>query len=139
MKRLVLGLAATIGVMGVSTPGFAEDDDAADPRIGEEVNRICFRPNINGWRTVDDLDDVVLLQRGVNNWYYVELLGACPNRVLRSAIQIGIDSRPGPSCIGPGDVIIVRDTPGLARRCNIQRIYEWDDDAEATEETSENE
>lgn len=139
MKRTVLGLAATIGAMGFSTPGFAKDDDAADPRIGEEVNRICFRPNINGWRTVGGLDDVILLQQGVNDWYYVELLGPCPNRVLRSAIQIGIESLPGPSCITRGDVIIVRDTPGLERRCNVQRMYKWDDDAVAPEEASEKE
>ncbi len=124
------GLLAScfFGLQATANTGNAE----IDPRIGEEVNRICFRPNINGWRTIDDLDDVVLLQRWVNTWYYVELLGACPNRVLRSAIQIGIDSRPGPSCIAPGDMIIVRDTPGLARRCKIQRIYEWNDDAQAT-------
>ncbi|MEO1243659.1 MAG: DUF6491 family protein [Pseudomonadota bacterium] len=139
MKQTVLGLTAAIGVMGVSTPGFTQNDDAADLRIGEEVNRICFRPNISGWRTIDDLDDVILLQQGVNDWYYVELLGPCPNRVLRSAIQIGIESAPGPSCITRGDVIIVRDTPGLARRCNVRRMYKWDDDAVEPEEASENE
>ncbi len=117
----------------------AEEEVTTDPRIGEEVNRICFGANINGWRAIDDTDNAVLLQRGVNDWYYVELLGACSHRVLRSAIEIGIESRPGANCITRGDLIIVRDTPGLPRRCNVRRIYAWDDDAEAPKEDEEEE
>jgi len=137
MKRMVLGLLAILGMASISSPGFGADDEGVDPRIGEEVNRICFMPSINGWRTVDRLDDVVLLQRGVNDWYYVELLGACSNNVLRSAIQIAIESRPGAGCITRGDQIIVRDTPGLSRRCHVQRMYEWDDDASAPDTESD--
>lgn len=127
----VAGAAAAF--IALASMGAQAEEQSADPRIGEEVNRICFRPNINGWRTIDNLDNAVLLQRGVNDWYYVELIGACDRRVLRSAIEIGIDSRPGANCITRGDIIIVRDTPGLPRRCNVRGMYAWDDDAEAPE------
>jgi len=132
----VIGFAAALTIAGMTAQA---EEEGADPRIGEEVNRICFGANINGWRTVDRLDNAVLLQRGVNDWYYVELLGACDYRVLRSAVQIGIDSLPGPNCITRGDLIIVRDTPGLARRCNVQGMYAWDDDAEAPDEDTKSE
>lgn len=131
---------AAIGAVVIAASASAQaEEESADPRIGEEVNRICFRPNINGWRTIDKLDNAILLQRGVNDWYYFDLVGACDYRVLRSAIEIGIESRPGPNCITRGDFIIVRDTPGLPRRCSVQGMYAWDDDAEAPDEESDGE
>ncbi len=136
MKRIVLGFLAGLIAAGVSVTAVAEMPDGDDPRIGAEVDKICFRSTINNWRTVDDLDDVVLLQRGVNNWYYVELIGGCSNRVLRTALEIGIGGRPSGACVTSGDVIIVRDNPAATRRCAVQRIYQWDDDA--TEAIDEN-
>lgn len=108
-----------------------EADDGPDPRIGEEVDQICFGRNINGWRTVDKQDGVLLLERSVNNWYHVELSGACDYRVLRRAHAIGIDSRPAGGCVRRGDIIIVEDSPAFTRRCFIRSIRLWDDDAEA--------
>lgn len=134
--QAVLGIAAALTAAGMTAQA---EEDGADPRIGEEVNRICFGANINGWRAIDDTDNAVLLQRGVNDWYYVELLGACDHRVLRFAQQIGIDSRPGAGCITRGDTIIVRDTPGIPRRCSVLDMYKWDDDAEAPDEDAEDE
>ena len=132
-------VAIGAALMAVTTSAHAEEKETADPRIGEEVNRICFGANINGWRAVDDTDNAVLLQRGVNDWYYVELLGACDHRVLRFAQQIGIDSRPGGGCITRGDTIIVRDTPGIPRRCSVLDMYKWDDDAKAPDKDAEDE
>ncbi len=129
VARFVSGLVAGLIVASFSVSAFAEMPDDADPRIGEEVDQICFRSTINSWRTVGDLDDVVLLQRGVNDWYYVELIGGCSNRILRTALAIGIGGRPSGACVSSGDIIIVRDNPAASRRCAVQRIYRWDDDA----------
>ncbi len=142
-KVLMLIASAALGGLAMTTTGLADhksdhendrhDDDTLrygpDPRIGEEVRSICFGRSINGWRAVKGEDDVVLLQRGVSHWYRVELLGACDYRVLRSAIAIGIDSRPSGGCITRGDAIIVEDSPGFNRRCSIKRMYEWNEDA----------
>ena len=116
-------------------------EHGVDLRIGEEVNRICFPRNINGWKAVKGEDNVLLLEEGVNDWYRVELIGACDYRVLRRAMAIAIDSRPRGGCITRGDRIIVEDSPGFNRRCAISQINVWDDDApapgEEDEETSE--
>ncbi|WP_411817408.1 DUF6491 family protein [Hyphococcus sp. DH-69] len=125
LSMLGVGLIASVAHADPSESA----DGSADPRIGPEVDRICFQRNINGWRTLKKQDDVILLERGVNNWYRVELAGACRYHVLNSAINIGIDSRPGGSCVRRGDVIIVEDSPGFDRRCSITQINEWDDDA----------
>lgn len=136
MKKLLsLIAAAGLGAGAMTASGFADPkEDGAekagpDPRIGEEVNRICFQRNIKGWRPVKGEDDVVLLERGINNWYRVELLGACDERLFRFAHKIGIDSRPGGGCVTRGDAIIVEDSPGFNRRCTITAMYEWDEDA----------
>lgn len=136
MKTIVsLVIAAGLGAGVMTATGFADPKtgDAAstksDPRIGEEVRSICFGSSINGWRSVKGEDDVVLLERGVNQWYRVELVGGCDERLFRSAFSINIESTPGSLCVGKGDVIIVEDSPSFQRRCFIKRIYKWDEDA----------
>jgi len=136
MKRhIFLAVIGAVGLAGLAKPVLAEEDDVdeVDARIGEEVDRICFGRNINGWKTVDRLDDVLLLRQSVNHWYYVELLGACPYSTLRTALNIGIDSFSGGGCIRRGDTIIVEDS-SFPRRCTVQHIYEWDEDAAASDE-----
>ncbi len=144
MKKLVSLIgAAGLGALAMTASGFAGDvddnktEESADPRIGEKVNRICFQNSISGWRAVKGEDDVVLLRRSVSDWYRVELLGACDYRLFRSALSIGIESRPAGSCVSRGDVIIVEDSPGFHRRCTITAMYEWDEDAQAEESEAE--
>ncbi|PQA86512.1 DUF6491 family protein [Hyphococcus luteus] len=141
-KFLPLIAAAGMAAAVMNAAAFAEhhegdEAEAPDPRIGEEADRICFASTINGWRSVKGEDDVVLLQRGVNDWYRVELNGGCRESIFRSAIAIGIDSRPGGGCVTRGDVIIVKDSPGFTRRCMISRIYKWDEDAAEETEDAE--
>jgi hypothetical protein len=131
---------AGAAMISAATADPAKDKDSkpADPRIGEEVNSICFASTINGWRSIKGEDDAVLLERGVNDWYKVSLSGACDERLFRSAIAIGLESRPGGGCVSRGDVIIVEDTPGFTRRCMITRMYKWDEEA-AKEDEAESE
>lgn len=130
-KSLWLGGAAGMCAAALASGAFAQKDaeKSANPALGEEVDRICFASTINGWRSVKGEDDVVLLERGVNDWYRVELTGGCNESLFRSALTIGIDSRPGGGCVSRGDVIIVKDTPGFTRRCMITRMYKWDEKA----------
>ncbi len=139
MIRSSTGIAVCIAGAAMCSLAFAAAGEgqaqqvSPNPQIGEEVDRICFVSNINGWRSVKGEDDVVLLQRSVNDWYRVELTGGCRESILRSAIDIGIDTRPGGGCITRGDVIIVKDTPGFARRCMISHMYKWDEKAADTD------
>lgn len=127
-------------------PAFAAGSDllADDPRRGEEVGRICFARNIDNFRFVDGHRNVVLLEEGINDWYLVELLGACANSSLRFSQSIAIDTRPGGGCLNQGDRLIFSDSfrfnprdLSSFRRCLVGDIYEWDEDA--LDEASEDE
>lgn len=115
--------AARAGEPAATTP---------DPRLGPEVNRICFARNINGWKELKGDEDAVLLETGVNNWFRVEVAGTCRYRDFRFAQTIGIESRPGGGCVTRGDVILVEGGAGdFVNRCFITRINEWDEKAQA--------
>ena len=137
MKKFLPLIAACVSAAAISAaaaaPKKGEEAKAPDPRLGEEVSNICFASTINGWRSVKGEDDVVLLEKGVNDWYRVELSGGCDEHLFRSAMTIGIDSRPGGGCVSRGDVIIVKDSPGFTRRCMITRMYKWDEKAADTD------
>lgn len=132
MKAISMFSALAFAASAALAAAAAGEDDkqsGPDPRLGKEVDRICFQRTINGWRAVKGEDNVVLLERGVNNWYRVELLGACRSSLFRSAIAIGIDSRPGGGCVTRGDRILVEDSPGFTQSCVITNMYEWDEKA----------
>lgn len=136
MRKTLLGLAFA-GVVFAATSGFADekaDSKKPDPRIGEEVNSICFARTINGWKALKGVDNVVLLDKGVHDWYYVELTGYCPARVFQSAERIAIESRPAGGCLTRGDTIVVHDVGNLANRCFIKKMSKWDDKAHPAED-----
>lgn len=136
MQRTFYSVAFA-GVLFAAANAFAEDASGAakpDPRIGEEVHEICFVRNINGWKALKGVDNVVLLDRNVNDWHYVELQGYCPSRIFRQAEFIGIESRPSGGCLTRGDVIIVRDVGHFTNRCFVAKISKWDDRARAPRE-----
>jgi hypothetical protein len=132
MKKVVLVSAALLGLMASAA---ADEKPAAapDPRLGPEVNRICFARTISGWKEIKGDEEAVLLETGVNNWYRVELAGTCRYRDFRFAQTIGIESRPGGGCVTKGDVILVEGAGRFMHRCFITRINEWDEKAAAPE------
>jgi hypothetical protein len=136
MRSLWAPAFALCALLGASA---AKDDkeksDAPDPRIGAEVNQICFQRTIDGWRPLRGADNAVLLDAGLNKWYRVELSGGCDGGVFGFAETIAIDSRPGGGCVSRGDVIIAKDGAGFTYRCPIVRIFEWDEDATAPDES----
>ena len=138
--RIMLSAMAAALVGFAPSAVFAEEEGEAagpDPRLGQEVNRICFPRNIRDWRTVKGEDNVVLLERGLNDWYRVEVVGPCNYRALRFTQTIALESRPSGACVSAGDTITLLDSTGFERRCAITQINIWDEDAKAPEETSE--
>ena len=133
-------ISAVIAATGASAG--EDDDEGPDPRIGEEVRQICFARSIDGWRHPKGLGKAVLLEKGVNDWFLVEVSGPCRSSDFRFAESIGIDTRPAGGCLSRGDRILVRGAGNFVNRCIVTRIYEWDDDAveddEETEEETEN-
>lgn len=130
-------LAAAIISTALAPGASAGEPAKPDPRIGDEVDRICFASTINGFRTIDGADNVVLLEKGVSDLYRVELSGLCTARVLDFAQSVAIDSRPRGGCVTRGDTLIFsgsaffNDRPIDRTRCFITRINNWDEKAAA--------
>lgn len=125
---------AVLAACATAPQGEASADGAAvaaklDPRIGAEVNSICFPRNINGWKTIDGDDDAIILTEGVNDDYRVEFTGACSQSDFNFAQTIGIENRPGGGCLGRGDILLVEGPGDFVNRCFITQINEWDEDA----------
>lgn len=140
MACLKSASAALIAAFAVSA---AEAGEPAKPdlRRGEEVGQICFARSIDSWRTVKGVDDAVLLERSVNDWYFVELIGQCDESQLRFAQSVAIISRPSGGCLTPGDTLLFSDSaffndrPIERNRCTVRRIYKWDEKAPAPDES----
>ncbi|MCI5046112.1 MAG: DUF6491 family protein [Aquisalinus sp.] len=112
--------------------------EADDPRLGEQVNRICFTRTIDNFKTVSDRQ--VILSASPSREYLVET-GACFQ--LDRAQRIGLTDRGG-NCLTRGDIILVSEDLFASRsnvqqpdRCFIRSMYEWD--ADATDEEDETE
>lgn len=109
---------------------------AEDPRLGEEVSRMCFASSVDSFSMPSD--DSVVLRVSPSREYLVETQ-ACFD--LDHAQSIALDTASG--CATRGDRLLVSDSAfGLSgvngrapQRCLITGIYEWDRDAEA--ETAE--
>lgn len=130
----IVSLAAIAVTALAGAASAADSGKAPDPRIGEEVKSVCFAQTISGWRAIKGEDHAVLLEKGVNDWYRAELAGSCRESDFRSAITIGIESRPAGGCLTRGDAIIVKAPGDFMQRCIITRLAKWDDDAAPAQE-----
>lgn len=140
-------LAAAAAVISAAGPalsaGKSTVESQVDPRLGEEVDRICFSRDIDGFRTLDDEDDAVLLERGVNDWYRASLSGPCNYNLLRFAQSVAIDEQPRGGCVMRGDALIFSDSAfgdfsiPRATRCVIVEIHRWNPKATALDHEAE--
>lgn len=117
-----------------SAPASHSDEDAwrTDARLGEKVDRICFRSNIDNFR--GETRNSVIVERGVNDEYLVTTFSDCYD--LQNAQSLSFDSPGASSCLTKGDSIYAYDSAfGPDRtdipsvRCPISAIYEWHEDA----------
>lgn len=131
--------ALAVSACATSNEAVSDYDPSSDPRVGAEVNRICFPRNINGWSTIDEDDSAIILTEGVNDDFRVEFAGPCNRSDFQFAQTIGIENRPGGGCLTRGDRLLVRGAGDFINRCLITRINEWDEDAglAAQEDVSE--
>ncbi|MEM6554754.1 MAG: DUF6491 family protein [Pseudomonadota bacterium] len=106
---------------------------ADDPRRGEEVKKICFASQIDGFG--ETTDRAVVVREGRDH-YLIETFPGCFD--LDFAQSLAIDSFS--SCLSKGDRIIAFDSvfahsshSRINRSCLVKTIYEWDRDAKDTE------
>jgi hypothetical protein len=130
MRSALALIAAAAALAACATAEQRAEVDAAlereiAARQGDEVDRICFTSNINGWRPLGR--DAVLIRQSVRDWYKLDLVGPCePEWAFNT---IAIRSRPtGSSCLTPGDTLATDDRtmPGT---CFIDAIHVWNEDA----------
>jgi hypothetical protein len=118
---------------------------ADDPRRGEEVKRICFASQIDGFG--ETTDRAVVVREGRDH-YLIETFPGCFD--LDWAQSIAIDSFS--SCLTKGDRIFAFDSAfghnhrgRHSQSCRVKTIYQWNRDAsdeqdvetDDSEETSE--
>lgn len=145
MRLFFISLAAPIILSACATDPNAEprpkgvERYADDPRLGEEVKRVCFTSTIDGFS--ENERDTVVVRKGMDH-YLIEVFGSC--NALEHAQLVGFDSHM--SCLSKGDSLVVSESiagprnEGLGgQRCMITAIYDWDpdatDEAEASEES----
>ena len=107
----------------------AEQVFANDPRRGEEVRRLCFASQIDGFG--ETTERAVVVSEGLDH-YLIETFPGCFD--LDWAQGLAIDSTS--SCLTKGDRLFAFDTPfgnhpgsGFRQSCRVKAIYEWDRDA----------
>jgi len=138
MKTITLGVLAALALSacasGPSEPrvrGIAQFE--GDPRLGEEVNDVCFAASIDGFSM--NTRDTVLLHEGRDR-FLIEVSPGC--RDLDFAEAIALDTTL--ACLSRGDSIIVSspsDGGFGPQRCMIREIRKWDPKAEKPEATAE--
>jgi len=145
-RGLVFGALASIILAAPAFAGDQKKTDQAkpDPRQGAEVDSICFGRNINDFSTIKGVDNAALLRANVNDWYKVDLIGACYSSRLRFAQSVAIESHPAGGCVSNGDYLIFSNSAfgrpsnsADVSRCAISRIYKWDRDAAGDDKADE--
>lgn len=116
----------------------ADEVFAGDVRRGEQVDRVCFASNIDSFG--ETTRRAVVIREGRDR-YLVETFSGCFD--LDWAQSLAIDSFS--SCLSKGDRIFASDNAfgfdkqDLRQSCRVKAIYEWDPDAEATDEQTDEE
>lgn len=104
--------------------------DPENPRIGEEVNRVCRAGGINGFG--ETTRNTVVVTSGVNRRHLLKVAGGCFN--LKNAQSIKFNQFSG--CLSRGDSLLAFEntfgpSSGDARsfKCIITNIYKYNKDA----------
>ncbi len=114
---------------------------AEDPRVGEEMDRICFTNGISGFSDYNGPEDALILRRGPGREYLVTLFPGCIT--VDRAQRVAFVDRFSGSCLMRGDEILVsaelfRAGSSLDNDvCRISEVYAYDRDATAAEEEDE--
>lgn len=138
MKKLTTVCAAMLVLAGCATEKRAAFDPAADPRVGAEVKQACFTSTASssgGYVRVGDRDAFVT--GALRQKYLLLFSPGCGSLGPSGSFPVFRDY--GDSCRRRGELVEVATSGfGVTGSCTIQKIYEWNPDAEkATDEEGE--
>jgi hypothetical protein len=134
------GLAATAGCasMDDGLRGEKLAELLADPRVGEEVDRVCFIQGID--RFTHRTDYSVVLTEGVSDDYLV-VVQSCNNLPFAQSLSLSGSN----GCLRPLDRIQVFETAfGTGPRvgssnfdfCQVESLYRWNEKATSEEDAA---
>ena len=133
-------LAILAGCSAAGDENRSEAEWLSDKRLGDKVDRICFKSSVDSFRS--PTRNTVIVEKGVNDEYLIETFASCYN--LAHAQSLSFETFPGSGCITKGDNIYAYDSAfgpdrtGLDPvRCPIKAIYEWNEDALDEEEEAD--
>jgi len=137
VRHSALFALLTASLVAACTTTAADDspsarDDAlaafqADDRLGEEVTRVCFVGQIDGFTQTTDYS--VVVEEGANDHFLLLTRNRCSDLDFAQSIKLDTFS----SCLTRGDRIFPFDSafgrnisgrPTLG--CQVDRMFEWD-------------
>lgn len=139
MKRPGMMIAALAALAAgtaacATTSETASSDPAvylADARLGNKVDKVCFKASINDFRA--PTASTVIIEKGVKD-YLVQTVDACNQ--LDGAQSIAFDNFETSGCVSEADYIsasysrLGADNSAPSSRCRIAAIYEWNEEAQ---------
>lgn len=144
LARAALGTTALLILAACASseekaPTYASPQD--DPRVGEEVNRVCFTRSISGFSEWNRGEGLILRTQRQER-FLATFIGPC--FPADSALRIGFPNQFG-GCLSRGDDLIVssrifpsrRDTAFDTDRCRINKIYAYDGPPDAEEQRND--
>ena len=134
MIAAAAAFAAGLSACSTTTAETASSDPAAylaDARLGEKVDKVCFKASINDFRA--PTASTVIIEKGVDD-YLVQTVDSC--KQLDGAQSISFDNFEASGCISENDFISASysrlgvDPSAPSSRCRIAAIYKWNEAAQ---------
>lgn len=115
---IIVGILLALTVSGCQGTASERRQAVLSGTQGDRVSSVCFVRDIRNWYAFDDRS--LIIQRGRDNYYRLELIGACDTS--QAFMTLRTQSRSG-ICLSPGDRISFPHDRGMS--CSVTRIYEW--------------
>ena len=119
-----------------------QDDKAkipldSDPRVGEEVQQVCFIRDLDGWQNVDNDRKAVILRMNNGDTFKLKLIGGCDPGF--ADLNLVVKTSSGSGCYSPGDKVKTDGdiSRGYGSECKVTSIHKWDAQAVSKTEKAE--
>jgi hypothetical protein len=111
----------------------------SDPRVGAEVQQVCFTHELDGWQNVDNDPKAVIMRMNNSNTFKLKLSASCHPTLSDAGLAIKTSTRSG--CFSPGDKVMTSGMPpgynsGFGSGCIVTSIHKWDAKAVSKTEKS---
>jgi hypothetical protein len=141
MRKLLIGLiivspALFAGCAATPDKGLEIPPDS-DPRVGEEVQLVCYVRDLDGWQNVENDGKAVILRMKNGDTFKLKLKGGCYPHF--ADLNLAIRTRSKSGCYSPGDKVKTDGdvTGSSGSECTVASIHKWDEKAVSKTEITE--